>query len=262
MIASSRIILHSRNRGISVTRGTALAAAHGEYIIFADPDDWVDEGFYSSLYATAKECDADFIWEDFWLDVDGWASRVIQGSKCSNAHVLCADILRGSLHGATWNKLIRRSYLLEHGIEFLAKRVSLCEDLCFLCEILMTAPRIAYQNGCHYHYCVRSQSATQCLSSDSFASLDIVGRRLDGICTTLDTHRALYHWKQGVRLSAAFSDNVTWGMFRNLFPEVDNLRGLKTNLVLKVMFWIAVRGGRSCMLTVYRLIRRRGKRRC
>ena len=42
--------------------------ARGEYVIHADPDDWVEPNMLEELYGKAKEENADMIICDVWRD--------------------------------------------------------------------------------------------------------------------------------------------------------------------------------------------------
>ncbi len=60
------IYIAKENEGPSIARNLGMQKAQGEYIIFVDSDDWVDERYLEKLYTRAIETDADFVECDIW----------------------------------------------------------------------------------------------------------------------------------------------------------------------------------------------------
>lgn len=56
-----RIIHHDRNRGVGAARQTALMAATGDYLLFADSDDMLPEDAVEKLTTKAESTHADLI---------------------------------------------------------------------------------------------------------------------------------------------------------------------------------------------------------
>lgn len=240
----STILRHPENLGVSAARQTALKAAQGKYVIWADPDDFVEAGMYQLLLQEAEASAADMLWEDFYLDQDGQPLQYISQKIQEDSEFFFCALLTQGLHGSTWNKLFRRVFLEEHNIKFPEERVVLCEDLYFVCHVLACRPRLHYVPASHYHYCVLNSSATHCLSLQSIDSLKKIGTLLEKISNTSMEKKALVKWKKGVRLTAAFCDAVPDDFFCDLFPEIRDLRGMPTHLFLKILFALAVNGYR------------------
>jgi len=194
-----RVITLEQNGGVSMARQTALDAAEGEYVIFADPDDWIDSGMYEELVGKADQDRCDVVWEDFFENGERRSGKL---AGVPNGEDLIVAILAGKLHGSTWNKLLRREFVVSSGAHFLTGRVGLCEDVDFLCQVLMRNPRCAYHDGCHYHYRHVSDSATHGTSSKKCYSLMRVEEHLTRILQTTKTMRALLLWKFGWRSSS------------------------------------------------------------
>ncbi len=58
----SRIkVIHKKNGGVSSARNSALDIASGDYIAFADSDDWLEQNMYKILVDYAVEYDADIV---------------------------------------------------------------------------------------------------------------------------------------------------------------------------------------------------------
>ena len=247
----ARILHHNENRGVSEARQSLLEAAKGEYVIFADPDDEIEPGMYEGLLATARSTNADFIWEDFY---EGSAERRSQRFS-GNSECLLHDILGDTMHVATWNKLIRRQFITECGARFLPGRICLCEDFDFICQVLAANPKVAYSDGCHYHYRTVSDSATHGLSEASFKSLKAVERHLTSILPVDVYGDDLEYWRKGNCLAAFLSDNVSNSFFYEYIGNVRNLSGLPTNTILKGLYWLGARGMRSLARIPYRVMR-------
>ena len=243
-ILESSVTLHSTlkllhlptNAGVSAARQAGLDMAQGEYVIFADPDDRVDPGMYEGLISAAEESGADLVFEDFFEN-DARRNQEFEGSA---EDLICA-ILGRRIHGATWNKLIRRDFIVKSGARFCEDRLGLCEDVDFLCQILVKNPKVAYHRGCHYHYETVQGSATHGLSEKSFADLAKVGARLSKILTTPKMSDALLKWRKGNRFAASITKGISRHFLKSYEPDCRDLSGLPTNIIRKILFWIKVR---------------------
>lgn len=58
---SEIIALHKPNGGVSSARNAGIDIASGDYIMFVDPDDYVEDNFISAPVSKAVECDADLV---------------------------------------------------------------------------------------------------------------------------------------------------------------------------------------------------------
>lgn len=161
-------VIHQPNAGVSMARQKGLDNARGEYVIHADPDDWVEPDMLKELYAKAKEEDADMVICDFYGHYGG---KVVyerqQPSSLDHNTVLC-DLFK-HLHGSCCNKLVRRVCFLKFDIHF-SEGVSFCEDLLINSTLLRHNIKVAYLQNAFYHYdcCINSNSLVRKNTSATF----------------------------------------------------------------------------------------------
>lgn len=55
------VVCHTVNGGVSVARNTALDIAHGEYIVFVDPDDYIDTALIEKCVIFAEKDNLDIV---------------------------------------------------------------------------------------------------------------------------------------------------------------------------------------------------------
>lgn len=111
-------IAHEKNQGISTARNTGLEVAKGKYIIFCDSDDWVEPGMYEKLYNKAVEGDFDIVGCDFVEDYGNAKQKYCKQSFQIDGKACVEEMLTGRLHGAVWNKLVRREIYEKQDIRF------------------------------------------------------------------------------------------------------------------------------------------------
>ena len=144
-------VFHKDNGGVSSARQCGIDNAYGEYTIHADPDDWVELNMLEALYSKAKNEDADIVICDYYEDrKDRIALRKINIESLSPL-ILLDKLLQQELHGATWNKLIRRSCYGKYNIKF-PDNIIRWEDLFVICNILLHPVKVAYLPQAFYHY--------------------------------------------------------------------------------------------------------------
>lgn len=146
-----KVIHHTANCGVAITRQDGIHAATGEYIIHCDPDDWVELNMYDVLYQEAISKSADMVICDFYYHNNG--SDVLSKQRpedLSNITVLenITGRSRNLLHGNLWNKLIKATHYTK--VKF--PDVNYCEDVAVLFQILSNSLSIVYFPYSLYHY--------------------------------------------------------------------------------------------------------------
>lgn len=190
------VVFHKPNGGVSSARQFGIEHAHGEYIIHADSDDWVAPNMLEEMYAYAKSHQADLVIADYYRDTPKGSNLISQ--KPTNVDDNNAIILDFSKHlfGATWNKLIRASAIVESKVSF-PKDVNYCEDLLFFFSLLLHPIKCVYLSKAFYHYNQVENSITTNFTKKSLQE------RLNAyeiVCQTLKG-KTFYFSRQGFMLS-------------------------------------------------------------
>ena len=181
--ADSRIVvLHRPNGGVSSARNAGLLAAAGEYIAFADADDYVNPDHIMNLYNAMQTHSS---------DVSICSSLTEGEDKCTppavgdgnGYHEVCYDhdsavcelLAGGAVGGYVWNKLYRRELLegqtFESGIKIL-------EDLLFNYSVFQQVKTAVFVNAKSYHYIQRGQSAMHRTFGDEHRAMVAAARRI------------------------------------------------------------------------------------
>lgn len=121
-------VLHSPKKSYGLQVNMGLDEAKGEYIGIVDTDDFVKEDMYETLFAHAKEMDADFVKGDFEVFVHAdngerifmpynvtWACSAQYG-KCFSKEDFAESMTTPDVF--LWNGIYKRSFLSENGIRF------------------------------------------------------------------------------------------------------------------------------------------------
>ena len=145
----SRIkVIHKSNGGVSSAQQAGLDAATGDYVIHADPDDWVEKDMVSQLVRKAIETSADMITCDFYYD----------GKYRSLYYTTEKDLLRKivdvNIICVCWNVLVRRAFIIQHDICFTPDWLCYSEDFLFMSRLLVAGARSAHLAKAFYHYCI------------------------------------------------------------------------------------------------------------
>lgn len=62
------ILINSSRNGVAEAKNLAITKATGEYVVFIDSDDWVDDIYLETLYSHITKYDADLVQCGFYLD--------------------------------------------------------------------------------------------------------------------------------------------------------------------------------------------------
>lgn len=153
-------VIHQENGGVSKARQKGLETSTGDYVIHADPDDWVDTTMCEELLKVAVEEDADMVICDFWTEETTRTIRNQEQPSAITSKAILNAIINGQLHGSCCNKLVKRSTIAKGNISFTPSHITVLEDLLFNCRFLKQDNiKISYLPKAFYHYNMMNASS-------------------------------------------------------------------------------------------------------
>ena len=183
-------VLHKQNEGVARARNDGLRMATGDYIAFADSDDWYQKNAFLCLYTLLQKTNADYAVGGCRkvYDIDGALKirRKKQSPFCetvrSSDEVLRHILIRGS---AIWNRLFTRRVI--SGLFFPEGRIN--DDEVMALHITSRCRNIAYTSEVTYNYQIREGSITT--SSFSLRNMDVFYNAKDNLSLIKKTRPAL-----------------------------------------------------------------------
>jgi len=142
-------LIRKANEGLPKARESGMKAAHGDYILHVDSDDWLEPVAVEHLVRKAEETDADIVVFDFWKEFGH--GRKLDREKDSS--IADPDLFRKRLYtyasyGYVWNKFYRR----EICEDLYYPSYSMHEDIVFNTQALFRARKIVHLKEGLYHY--------------------------------------------------------------------------------------------------------------
>ena len=173
-----RIVTES-NAGISRARNNGLRRARGKYVAFLDADDFCEVTWLEEVYRLAEEHAADITVAgyDLYRDrirrftpaiapegVSAWAP------SCAVVRSDLPEVLFQSADGYAWNKLFRREFLSDKGLEF-PEDIHVFEDTYFVATALSMADRMCRTERVLLHHRVYHDQTRERLFGKSYLQI-------------------------------------------------------------------------------------------
>lgn len=177
----SRIkIITQENQGQGVARNNAIEAAQGEYLVFVDPDDFLDSEALEVINKSFSDSSADIIQFDYLVCSEDWSNnrqRVFKkrAKRYFNLNLLndkvfnWQEVGKKSIEGLSlfcWDKAYKTDFIKKYNIKFAPTKNG--EDHIFSISANLLANKILYINKSFYHYRTRLKSITNSASIESF----------------------------------------------------------------------------------------------
>lgn len=190
--SDSRIkVVHKKNEGAGFARNAGLECAVGEYVGFADSDDFADHKMFEELYCAAKRTDADlavsgirFVGGNMFSEDGGVFG--FEHNYFSEETLICGkdgmnEFMLGTVGALAHEKLdsrygmsvckdiFKRSVIEENRVRFMSERKVLSEDALFLLDFAMCADRIVGLPDAYYSYCRNGESLSKSYNASRLA---------------------------------------------------------------------------------------------
>lgn len=164
------VIVEKKNGGLSSARNAGLDKARGEYVLFLDSDDALEQNALELLYAKASENRADNIFFGATTVYESLKAKFSNYRRYNRyylrrhpypeilpgAEMLCALVENGEYRVSACLQMLRRQFLVQKGIRFLEG--ILHEDNLFTLQVILGASRVMVVNEALYVRLVRSGS--------------------------------------------------------------------------------------------------------
>lgn len=226
------VVVHQSNKGVSIARNTALDLACGEWIAFADADDYYLPDALKCLYEKTRANTVDAVLAGYNVIVNGDIRHRISYKESVSKSMFC-----GVFHPALWCYLFRASIIQSNHIRFIPG-LAYSEDRVFLFDIALHCRSIAYSSTCVYAY--RRINTSACGSTNGlrkalhqFMAANAMNKILNQLqCGTAGHDRVLRDQKQTIMLGiySYAVHSFSWktykeykGYYKRYFPNRRNL---------------------------------------
>jgi glycosyltransferase involved in cell wall biosynthesis len=163
---SNIILINQINLGVSVARNRGIETATGDYIIFIDPDDYVDANTFKNILEKVRKTDAQVSFLGFnFRDKEGrvvkrWWNESLAGVVYTGTKAYFLSRGDGSTDpDRMWAVLFKREFLNRHDLRYLPG-VPYLEDGEFIARIMCLAERVIFDGRSFYQRTTRIGSAT------------------------------------------------------------------------------------------------------
>ena len=159
-------VITQNNSGLIEARKKGYYNASGDYILFLDGDDWIDEKTIETLYNKAIDGKYDVVGYKYILAYDNNINKKNQeyGSyENLEEYDFLKLVLLGKIVPHVVNKFIKKSFIEKNNVEF-PKDISFAEDLALSCSIGIHKPKACVLNEYLYYYYQRTDALTKTVS--------------------------------------------------------------------------------------------------
>ena len=197
-------IIDKSNGGLSDARNAGMAVATGEYILFVDSDDYIEEETCERFMKIMASNNPDLVVGDYYIE-NGLTKKLVQhkclisGKTYSRDEYLSAAIRNNELRMEAWLNLYNTEFMKKNNFKF--KKGIYHEDMQLTPNILVKADTILYVENAFYHYVQRSGSIMHQSNQK---------KRMND---TINIYR------QWIELEDKFSDRVTKKYFRGFIVK-------------------------------------------
>lgn len=202
------VVIHQSNQGVSAARNHGLLYAHGSYITWVDPDDFVSDEWYTNVEECIKQTDCDILIFDYKIIKN---NKILdkkyknKSGKINTKEFLYDIVDDQKIQSQLWQKVFKRE--LFDGIVFPTNVVCM-EDYAVLHDIIEKSENIYYMHKYLYFYRVRNDGLVKSINLDkSYFCYKIAKKRYESLLERYPDIRKIGYLMQSMGFCLQYSSS-------------------------------------------------------
>ena len=196
-------VIHKENAGLGMARNTGLEYMNGEYVMFLDSDDYLENDCIENLYMNLLENDVDMCKCGFKRVVDSgsviaerkYEKKVFKGDYAKKEllprMIGSSPFEHDSIEMCVWGAIYKTEWIKKYGLKFPSERTLISEDLVFNIDYMQYANGACVIDYIGYNYRVNLNSLSASYRPDRFEASKFfyleMKRKLQGLSYGNDT---------------------------------------------------------------------------
>ena len=153
-----RIIRHTKNRGAAAARNTLLENATGDYLLWVDADDFIENNAAEILVDKVLATNADLVCYGTAKISYNQKMKPYPLFQGLNSKDMIVDMLSGHILTTLWGNLIKRDLFIGNDVKFI-EGLDVGEDMLALVKVAYYSKNIVTENTILYYYVVSNPNS-------------------------------------------------------------------------------------------------------
>lgn len=182
-------VFNQKNSGVSKSRNRALKKASGEWVVFLDADDWIDNEF-AEKFDLIYRSNYDIVFSNICFDTMKDCKRTYCLNPIVEKNILYNSIISINFSNKKYSdlnyknnrciggKIFKMDIIKKYNIEFSEKLVSF-EDGLFILNYLKYTENISFWDYSFYHYRIVSTSASHKMDEKTLDNVELIYNELE-----------------------------------------------------------------------------------
>lgn len=177
------VVIDQENQGPGAARNNGIKKAIGEFIVFVDSDDYIENTCLTELQGYLQKKSVDILFKGFKFEnqKNGEILDVVtlpQGMyDKAEFHSIIKTLIDNDLFGYTWCKVIKADLFRKFHLEF-DTQYSLHEDLLLICQLCEKAKNIGILDTTSYHYTKDDNTLCTKFRDDIIENMEFVNNQV------------------------------------------------------------------------------------